>query len=89
MKNNRNKTYQGIIKYKERVKDPNNNLKINPDLHKPTVFLTEYDVVEDEQYQNENDSRIIKNNHSSTINHFINNKELDAKIKHKKNRIGD
>ena len=89
MNNNRNKIHHKVIKYKGRVKNQNDNLKINPDFCEPAILLKEYDVKYDGIFQNKNDSLKIKNNQSTTINHFTNNKELDARIKHKKQRIGD
>ena len=81
---NRNKNK--VIKYKGRYKDQNDTLIFNPDLYKPAITQKNLFVVDNELVQ---DNRNHINNQSMTINYFTNTLELDAKIKHKKKRIGD
>ncbi|MFX1298254.1 MAG: hypothetical protein ACFFD2_25800 [Promethearchaeota archaeon] len=81
MNRNRNK----VIKYKGRYKDQN-NLIVNPDLYEPAISQKNLFVKDNKLVQN---NRNHINNQSATKNYFTKTLELDAKIKHKKQRIGD
>jgi hypothetical protein len=81
-----NKNRSKVIKYKGRFKEPNDYLKVNPDLYEPSIPQKDYAVIDNQSLQN---NRNDINGQSTTINYFTNTKELDAKIKHKKQRIGD
>lgn len=82
MNRNRNK----VIKYKGRFKDQNDYLRANPDLYEPAIPQKDDAVIDDELVQS---NRNHMNDQSTKIDYFTNTKQLDAKIKHKKQRIGD
>lgn len=87
--NSKKKNSNKKIKYKARIKPYYDKIKVNPEFYKPILPINESDLINGGLFPNKNDSIKIKINQSTTLNHFTNKKDLDAKIKHKKQRIGD